>query len=409
MDSVVSKLREEYQLVYITDEEHELLKSDIKINLNLPNFFFNDPDHWVDGLTDPSHINKIFFFLKNPKFVNKTIDYLKKAINKISKTINIYDPIKIIVHQSNLLHLLCLNVFDKIQTYIIYFAPGFIPSVDIPFIFHERLKRDKLITLYNHNEKDFNESSGYQFQDSLLTLSLMYMNIKLFFDNEYTYLKKIIHITCFNSILIPKINYSIPHLKIKNVGTITAKLIERPLSKKIKNWINKSNGKIVFFSLGSFINQLLTSIPQLFDILNKACIKNKTYVVFHLNKLLTKKMETVDFSNIYFHSGFICYNNIVKHCSLVCFTGSLCLQNICWLNECRMLYIPFLTEQYFWAKLYKMYTNIDYIDYLDNDVLDTFIYKFTAALNLKMKIFFRKIKESFTDDAPCKIKNEILK
>ena len=47
--------------------------------------------------------------------------------------------------------------------------------------------------------------------------------------------------------------------------------------------------------------------------------------------------------------------------------------------------------------------------FIDEDINETFVNKFTKALNIKMKTFFRKIKNSISDSAINEINKEILK
>jgi hypothetical protein len=46
----------------------------------------------------------------------------------------------------------------------------------------------------------------------------------------------------------------------------------------------------------------------------------------------------------------------------VIFTGSMCLQLECIKTGTPMLFVPYLTEQYFWAKNYKATHNREYLD-----------------------------------------------
>jgi len=62
------------------------------------------------------------------------------------------------------------------------------------------------------------------------------------------------------------------------------------------------------------------------------------------------------------HAGFVPYSDLIPHSALVCFTGSMCLQLICLHNAVPIVFVPLLTEQFFWAKNYEHFTGVPYVD-----------------------------------------------
>ena len=61
------------------------------------------------------------------------------------------------------------------------------------------------------------------------------------------------------------------------------------------------------------------------------------------------------------YRGFVSYDDVVQTVDLVAFTGSMCLQLKCLISRVPMIFVPLLTEQYFWAKNYKHFTGMPYI------------------------------------------------
>ena len=96
--------------------------------------------------------------------------------------------------------------------------------------------------------------------------------------------------------------------------------------------------------------------------IHDACKKNNCKSLFHDDNTKCAFAKGFRSNYIKFWKKFIPYPAIVKQSNVVLFSGSLCLQNVCWLYGCPMLIMPLHTEQYLWAKLYKRYTTVDYID-----------------------------------------------
>jgi UDP:flavonoid glycosyltransferase YjiC (YdhE family) len=61
-------------------------------------------------------------------------------------------------------------------------------------------------------------------------------------------------------------------------------------------------------------------------------------------------------------SGFLPYTSILPQTSILITTGSYCIQHLALYYNVPMLFVPILTEQYFWAKNYRQQTGIPYID-----------------------------------------------
>jgi hypothetical protein len=67
-------------------------------------------------------------------------------------------------------------------------------------------------------------------------------------------------------------------------------------------------------------------------------------------------------ASVYLCPRYVNYVDVAEKCSLVVFSGSLCLQNICLAGGTPMVFVPLLNEQYFWGQAYKNCTGVPFID-----------------------------------------------
>ena len=204
------------------------------------------------------------------------------------------------------------------------------------------------------------------------------------------------HIMCYNAPLVPSVQYTVPHLTYHNVGMMRARLSNQEVHDDLKQWIlekKRKGKKVMFVSFGSYSSELLKHIPHFVNMIEDTCDILDIYAIFHDDITNGRLANAFTSNRVWKQLSFVPYPHLVKLVSLVLFTGSVCLQNECWINKCRMLYMPYVPEQFLWAKLYKKHTNVNYIDYQSNIEFATFIRNVKSALHLK-PTFFQNVKKS---------------
>jgi UDP:flavonoid glycosyltransferase YjiC (YdhE family) len=137
-----------------------------------------------------------------------------------------------------------------------------------------------------------------------------------------------------------------------------------------------SASRVIFVSYGSFGN-----VPELRKVTRKLVRQVAAQrhaggwaVFFHDtaddDALVREAREWAakEFSGVLFtYAGFVPYDVIVPRVDMVVFTGSMCLQHACLRARTPMLFVPLLTEQFFWAKNYQHFTGVPYVSVEEED------------------------------------------
>jgi hypothetical protein len=331
------------KVVYLTDKKHNLPEEYIKVGFKTPEFYINDPKIKI---ADTNH-NFAWWLINHPQKAIEAYKWSKSIKRKIIRIKSKYD-IKSIHILYPAIGLLWLIEKTSIPIFIYYYAPGLLCK-NIPWIFDSILKT-KSYKLYDKSNYEYNKESG------LTYLNRISMNSGRS-ETIHEMLKSVTHLLCWDKNILPKIVPVYKDLTIKYVGSLLDINNANILDNDILKFVN-SKDKIIFMSFGSYGNSDLLQlvIPKLLEKLNEYCDKNNGGIVYHNGNLQNTK-------NIYNVNGFIQYESIVSKSDLIIFTGSYCLQNICYYYCKPLLFVPLLSEQFFWAKNYSLKTNKPYIDY----------------------------------------------
>lgn len=118
--------------------------------------------------------------------------------------------------------------------------------------------------------------------------------------------------------------------------------------------------------------------------------------------------DLVATNKCYLHTGWLPYESIVQSLDMVVFTGSLCLQLTCLKYGTSMLFVPALTEQFFWAKSYEYYTKVPYIDIFDSsdDIMTQISHSLFALNSPEVRKFLKKVQNSMKKRA-CTAKSTV--
>jgi hypothetical protein len=117
--------------------------------------------------------------------------------------------------------------------------------------------------------------------------------------------------------------------------------------------------KLIYVSFGSYAKEpkLAKAAEKLLDVLLQwSALHDGIVACTHQTLYKNSRLLSLD------STSYVPYSYVAKRASLVVFTGSLCLQNACRVHDTPMLFVPFLTEQYFWAKNYFDSHGHNYVD-----------------------------------------------
>jgi len=345
LEYVITPMIPSYNIVYIGDIKHKAPNGCKGIYYRTPDFLVTDPElpiantsknifHWA--LLYPSHVvNALQFYT-----------YMKE---RIMRAVDKYKPIAMMVMYPAL-GIVCRlpdELLDKCPMYIYYYAPAFVNN-KIPWLF-DSVFTSPSFELYKEGNEEIAKESGFKYLKRIFLAS----------GNKIDILKKMTHIMCWDKNQIPVFQCAIEGLRILKMRALL------PQVKKISSWKEMPipKGKdIIFMSFGTYseLKELGRVISYILETLEEYCKKNNAVVLYHLGQLENKPW-------LYNYKEYIPYEYIVPRSKLVVFAGSLCLQNLCLYHKVPMLFVPLLTEQFFWAKNYKHFTGVNFVNYREKE------------------------------------------
>ena len=174
----------------------------------------------------------------------------------------------------------------------------------------------------------------------------------------------------------------IPHLKHlahhdrANTGTQSQVRNAMALSPDIQNFLTTLNAggasrvPVLFITFGTFASTgaLIEAGKQI----TSTFIRGGGAVIYHnpssshyVRDAIKGSASTISphaLSHLHIVDGYSPYATILPHVTAVAFTGSMCMQLACYAAAVPMIFVPLLSEQYVWAKLFKESTGMPYID-----------------------------------------------
>lgn len=391
-DTAVRKLRDRYRLVYLTTPGHKLPPADIKQPYDVPAELLENAGEVATAMTSGTIFSQAAYVVtrfartQSPLFTN-IVAMSQAMVRLLHAAIAKYRPVGLLAHCGCLPQVLMAGRLD-VPTSVLYFAPGFLPNHETPFAFDNALQdpgTDVFAANPLHKEcARRNVTSGLGYQDELRKRMPIADRVEQW-HHPYAHLANIQHLNTFGPPLVPPMTYAdaLPPMTVESVGLMRPNLPTTPLDDDLAAWVKharRGKGKVVFVSFGSILHALTehrvtpdapTSVLEtLLTSLQRYAETHDAHVLVHDDKqcLSGASMDTIrTMTRVRIWSTFVAYPTLVPLCSLVCFTGSVCLQNVCWANRCPMLYVPVLPEQFLWAKLYRRHTRVPFVDYLRDD------------------------------------------
>jgi hypothetical protein len=208
-------------------------------------------------------------------------------------------------------------------------------------------------------------------------------------NNAMEKISKLTHFACWDHSITRPIEHSF--LNVIDCSPLPPPVAQRQSSNKLP--VAFKYRRLVLITFGSYVSEplLAKATSKIIPIMISFCDQNN-YLLVHV----TKTSKSYQSGNYYAHSSseYLDYTTTCMQCDLVIFTGSICLQNICASHGVPMLFVPFLPEQYFWAKNYIDLAQVHYIDPVrldetlfilkDNEfIIEHIIKKGKASLKLK--------------------------
>lgn len=322
------------------------------------------------------------------------------------------------------------SLLTKTPHFIMYYAP-MMPNGVIPWIFDRNLRRPdfKLYMDSKSHRKLVKES----WESIVYRLSSMMPN-GCGPRSVVNSIQKMQHALLVDPNLMVRLkdeNALLPGLHMELIGSLLP-----PVGKKNKNKNSKdlpagivrfleSSGQndeafgnssrkanTVFISFGSFAHvarlkkTALLLASKLYENFGMSTIfhdtsRKDTDEAFITEDDMADMKTNIKDMKIYVHKGHLPYESIVTRVSLVVFTGSVCLQMVCHKNATPMVIVPYLTEQYFWAKNYQHFTATPYLDTM-SDAAELSVASVIESLaskrsNRKRREFHDRLKNSLLE------------
>ena len=241
---------------------------------------------------------------------------------------------------------------------VLYYAPAF-PNADVPWLFDSLIKDAKYRAYRNSSE--FNKVSHDGF------LSRIAFSARMSTERFVELYAGFKHVACW----IP--GAARPVRPLYGEVVVARPLLpgsDAPLPEALEE-LGRRYEKSVLVTFGSYASASeLRGVRERLLAPDGALVRwateNDAVVLVH--SLLEERWSS---DRIVTVRGFVPYNTLLARfrarVELVVFTGSLCLQNTCVANRRPMMYAPLLVEQFFWAKNYRHFTGLPFVDYRSPD------------------------------------------
>lgn len=342
MNSLIASLQSEYKVISLTDEKNPTLPNVHKVSFRTPKYFTQDMDA---RLADPQ-TNFITWTLTHPFITYQSFKWLndmKRLLSDVLERTRDLKAVFILYPACMMLWQLPQDLFDFVKVFVVHYAPGY-PNKYVPWMFDSVLKDPDHI-LYKPSKRNIESTMSYFKRATTMSLLSRKEILKTF--------SKAHHLLCWNPKLLP---FSIPPAfkgRYHHVGAISLNNI-KPVEKRPHHRLKRT----IFITFGSYSVQpkVIRMTETLVDYIIRDMPGHDILVLNYMGKRRFPK------DRVRSRRDYIDYNDIVPSCALVIFTGSVCLQNVCLYHKVPMVFVPFLAEQYFWAKNYKHQTGVDYVD-----------------------------------------------
>lgn len=308
------------------------------------------------------------------RLLSKQLNTFRKIVETIMKNFDPDSTKAIILTYPLLCVLKQLPSFipPHVPLILFYVAPAF-PNVYLPWIFDNLVKQpDFLLYRYQNRKQHLSSHSRYHWGISVCVDWKNILTTSIFSSPSYRDMKKqlvekhnLYIISAWNKDLIPSFvsPFSVPRSHWKTVNAIVEYPPKRlePLPQVVRNFLQQLP-ILVFMTVGSMNVPNMKSLVQVVHrALQKQDIPMKLLVQDTKKQLRLRSQE-----NLLIYHGNISYASLLSKTGLLITTGSYCIQHLALLFHVPMLFVPILTEQYFWAKNYQYHTHTPYLEKVED-------------------------------------------
>lgn len=393
MDCALNQLTKNYRVTYVCDEGlarstavGQLMKE--IITYQTPDFIIRD----INIASADTQQNIITWALLNPVKALKTQSWIKHVAALIDVTVLRVKPCAVVFHYG-LMATMWITKRDltTIPHFAIYFAPG-VPNRVIPWVFDGNL-RDHDFKLYSRASQQVAKSSWSEYVKRLS-----------FGNNDPEgVLASIHHVLCWDRELTKAIPPLISGLHLHQVGSfITRQKVSWDAPQLVRQFIKQSS-PVVFISFGSFGG--VEKVAKVTPIIVTELLKYDVVVLVHDTSKAGLQLQIAEDNplRVHIHHGFIPYDWIVPRVDKVMFTGSVCLQQTCFDHKIPMIFVPLLTEQFFWSKNYQYFTGTPYLELDQPKEIPTAIERaFKSHTSERSKNFVETVYKSMRKHNGCR-------
>lgn len=365
------------EIIYLTDEGMKVEKKEgLKLfTYSTPDFIYTDP---MLGASDPQR-NPVTWALAHPLQARRSYEWVAMLAARIKELEDRYEPECVLVHFSLLPSLMImereapLSVLASRPHLLIYLYPG-IPNATLPWLFDSRL-RDRDFPLYSHSRSP-KKTTLPDVVDSWNTIMARIAmgkraksNPREDLRNMHDVSRALHHAVCWDAEITRPLAKLVPGLVARYIGSPPLSL-RGNVPPAVASFLsaNKGNHKTAFVSFGSFGK--VSALRKVAEItVSHLVVRLGWSVLVHdtctgpdcAEFSHEDSRDSRDSRRLLVQRGFIPYGDVVPSMGLVVFTGSMCLQLVCLQNATPMLFVPYLTEQYLWAKNYEAFTHVPYV------------------------------------------------
>jgi hypothetical protein len=354
MEMALSQVRRCHDIVYITDRKHKVPEGDIRIAFSTP------PEILEDTNTPMADTSKstTAIALQHGRTLAKVMHFRRCLIQTIQRAVKRYDVKAILVLYPALFVAFGLtsDVFDRVPVVCLWYAPGY-PNTSIPWLYDASWK-DENEGIYKGDPRGTGLEVIKRFEMARASPKKDHVAgaIKIF--------KRFQHVACWAQSATRPI-HMIEDIPVERVGGLYNKtqMVSQdwygpgqPSDELLAFIRRKGNTALVAF--GSYADS--PALKPIIPMVVKELTRRKWNVIIHNTKKLT---DLPTGENILIHSGWLPYEYIAPHCQLAVFTGSAVLQTVCLYNKVPMLFVPLLSEQFYFAKNYQDLTHTPYINH----------------------------------------------
>ena len=364
---ITNFLKNNIKVFYITSDENQQISQLSSPHLEVVRYAsppvkdvipFADNRNVIYALLD---VRKVFttigVLVRQSKTFNFIVDTVKSQWQSMDMLLFTY-PLMCIVRRL----ITSSSLPPRLPMVVLYVAPAF-PNIYIPWIFDERII-DLQTDIVSSKDKDMKVRS-HVWNDVAVSLcgeKREFINLFWGYKDNKKYLMKrfpnLYVISAWNKGLIPPevAPINVPPSHWFSINGIFERSQPKPLLPSIVREFLKKPGKLLYLTLGSMET---TELHSFVKVLQKAIKGKDMKLLVHDSQKQLRRRST---DHLLIVSGFLPYTSILPKTTLLITTGSYCIQHLALYYHVPMLFVPVLTEQYFWAKNYQQQTGIPYVD-----------------------------------------------